>query len=244
MERFMVYRDMIRQVFAEEDLPVFLMALPALESGFRADAISSAGAGGLWQFMPQTGTTFGLKSDEWVDERFDPVKSTRAAAKYLKKLYAQFQDWHQALTAYNAGEGRVQKALTTEQKHTMPAGYWKLELKAESRDYYPKFMALVQIFLDKDRAGFEEVRFEPENALASLNVPVLLSLEDVARRLNVPYTEIREFNSYLKQGKPAPGQTEYTLYLRKGQQTQLLESLNKNPPLPAPAFTEKTTARL
>src|SRR6185503_1502600 len=105
------YLPHIREVFAEEGIPQDLAYTALVESAFKTSALSRAKARGVWQFIPATGRRFGLQQDWWVDERGDPEKATRAAARYLKSLYVMFGDWNLALAGYNAGEAKVQRGL-------------------------------------------------------------------------------------------------------------------------------------
>ena len=196
-----------------------------MESGYRPDTISSAGAAGLWQFMPQTARAYGLRVDEWTDDRLDPYKSTLAAARYLKKLRNQFRgNWEYALTSYNAGETRVRKALQVQHRHQMPEGYWKLELKAESRDYYPKFMALVAIY--QNRSAFDLTNVQPERTtgIEVLNIPTTISLADVARRSRIPFGKLWKLNPFLIKGEPPPDQEKYRVYLPKHHKEVFIQS--------------------
>ena len=102
---------MIQDVFRAEGLPLDLAYVPLVESAFKPDALSRAKAKGMWQFMRGTALENGLKHDWYIDERAEPEKATRAAAKYLKTLYSMFGDWHLALASYNGGPGRVQSAI-------------------------------------------------------------------------------------------------------------------------------------
>lgn len=158
LKRARVYLPHIRERFRQEGLPEDLIYLPFVESGFNPFALSRAGASGVWQFMPRTGTMYGLAVDSWVDERRDPYKSTEAAISYLKKLYAIFGDWPLALAAYNAGEGTIGRAM----EKTGRSDYLSLcavssDIKSETKLYVPKFLAVVKIARNLDKLGFEPI---------------------------------------------------------------------------------------
>src|SRR5216684_3759052 len=137
------YKPLIDRVLDDYKLPRGLAYLPVIESAYMPTLTSRAGAYGIWQFMPETAREYGLRVDWWVDERADPERSTRAAAAYLKDLYAHFQDWPLALAAYNAGPGRIRRALD----ETGSTSFWSLmEMSAiprETRGYVPTFYAAV-----------------------------------------------------------------------------------------------------
>ena len=140
------YLPMIQSVFRAEGLPLDLAYVPLVESAFNPNALSRAKAKGLWQFMRGTALENGLKHDWYLDERAEPEKATRAAAKYLKTLYALFGDWHLALASYNGGPGRVQRAVKLSGKDD----FWQLSaspryLPRETRDYVPLILAAVII---------------------------------------------------------------------------------------------------
>ena len=140
------YLPMIQDVFRAEGLPLDLAYVPLIESAFKPNALSRAKAKGMWQFMRGTALENGLKHDWYIDERADPEKATRAAAKYLKTLYAMFDDWHLALASYNGGPGRVQRAM----KRSGREDFWKLSatsryLPRETRDYVPLILAAIVI---------------------------------------------------------------------------------------------------
>ncbi|MFI3270986.1 MAG: lytic transglycosylase domain-containing protein [Pseudomonadota bacterium] len=136
------YLPMIKEEFARQGLPANLAYIAFIESCFEPEALSHAGARGMWQFMPATARAYGLEVSDVIDERLDPEKSTVAAAKYLKKLYAQFGNWPLAIAAYNCGENRLAKALRT----TASSTFWDLvaleSLPAETQDYVPRFIAV------------------------------------------------------------------------------------------------------
>jgi len=124
------YREMILRTFKEEGIPQDLIYLAQAESGFKPLALSRARARGMWQFMASRGVGYGLRRSAWVDDRQDPEKATRAAAKHLKDLYNQFGDWYLAMAAYNSGPGNVQQAV----KRTGYADFWELY----KRDVLPR----------------------------------------------------------------------------------------------------------
>jgi membrane-bound lytic murein transglycosylase D len=136
------YAPVLGNMLEDNGLPRDLIYLAMAESGFQTKAKSYAQAVGLWQFIPSTGRNYGLKIDWYIDERRDPVKSTIAASKYLKKLYEDYGDWEIAASAYNAGEGKVNRAISRYKTDN----FWDLRkgryLKSETKNYVPKIMAL------------------------------------------------------------------------------------------------------
>jgi len=167
------YRDMIARVLREEGLPQDLIYLAQAESAFQPHAVSRMRAVGLWQFMSYTGREYGLRTTWWTDDRRDPEKSTRAAAKHLKDLYAEFNDWLLAMAAYNTGNGGVQRAI----QRTGYADFWELYtrnvLPRETRNYVPIILALALIAKDPARYGItvmpelplETDRIQPGHAI-------------------------------------------------------------------------------
>jgi len=133
------------------DMPTEIALLPFIESAFNPQAVSSARAAGMWQFMPATGTDFDLKQNIFRDDRRDVVASTRAALDYLQKLYGMFGDWQLALAAYNWGEGNVSRAIAKNQRAGLPTGYADLSMPAETRMYVPKLQAVKNIVANPER---------------------------------------------------------------------------------------------
>jgi membrane-bound lytic murein transglycosylase D len=144
----------IREVFAEEGIPQDLAYVALVESAFKTNAYSRARAKGVWQFIAATGRRYGLTVDWWVDERSDPDKATRAAALYLKELYALFGDWNLALAGYNAGEGKVLRAM----QRYRTDDFWKLRqtrgLRRETKNYVPLVHAAIVLAKAPERYGF------------------------------------------------------------------------------------------
>jgi membrane-bound lytic murein transglycosylase D len=153
------YMPMIEKVLAREGLPKELGYLALLESQFILDSTSRNGAVGLWQFVPATARQYGLRIDSWVDERRDPVKSTRAAAAYLKDLHDYYGRWFLATAAYNAGPGNVDKAL----RQSQAKDFWSIKAKAqlseETRNFVPKFIAIALIASYPLKYGLQDIRY-------------------------------------------------------------------------------------
>ncbi len=144
-DRSSKYLFHIVEELEQRNMPTELALLPFIESAFNPQAVSSARATGMWQFMPATGKSFDLKQNVFRDDRRDVQASTRAALDYLERLYKQFGDWHLALAAYNWGEGNLGKAIARNQRAGLPTGYVDLNMPMETRMYVPKFQAMKNI---------------------------------------------------------------------------------------------------
>jgi hypothetical protein len=158
------YLPMIKEIFQEYGLPEDLAYLAMIESGFNPNAGSPAGAVGMWQFIKGTGVRYGLVIDGSVDERRDPVKSTRAAARYLTDLYKQFGSWYLAAASYNCGEHRVQKEL----RKSSHRNFWELSanrcLPSETKNYVPQLIAATIIAKNPEKYGFNHVPYQAPQA--------------------------------------------------------------------------------
>ncbi len=161
------YLSYSRKVFRTRGMPEDLAYLAIVESGYRPDAVSRAGAAGAWQFMPYTGMKYGLNQDWWMDERQDPYRATEAAADYLQKLYGDFRDWPTAIAAYNAGEGKMRRAMEGTgtnnfygvclRNHMLDD---KAQLRDETKQYVPRFIAVTKIMRHLPELGFEPIHPE------------------------------------------------------------------------------------
>ena len=211
------FLPMIQDVFRAEGLPLDLAYVPLVESAFKPSALSRAKARGIWQFMRGTGLENGLKHDWYIDERAEPEKSTRAAAKYLKTLHDMFDgDWHLALAAYNGGPGRVQRAM----KRSGRTDFWKVSastryLPRETRDYVP--LILAAIIIARNPAQYEM-------NIAPLVMPVVetvtlesaVDLRRVAGWVGMPVQTIQGLNPELRRWTTPVRATDYELNVPGG----------------------------
>ncbi|MCD6418013.1 LysM peptidoglycan-binding domain-containing protein [bacterium] len=219
------YLPMIRKIFSEEGIPQDLAYLPLIESGFNTHAYSWAHAVGIWQFIRGTAKHFGLKVNWWLDERRDPEKSTRAAAKYLKRLHNMFGDWHLALAAYNCGEGRISRAMKKQKKDN----YWDLDLPTQTENYVPLFIAALLIAKAPEKYGFEVL--EPEKPLESdvVWVDEVVDLKLAAKCANTTYDTLKLLNPELIRSCTPPKVEKYPLKLPKGRGKLFVKNYSKVP---------------
>ena len=198
------YLGMIREVLRSRGLPEDLAYTAMIESGFKPDAVSRVGAKGMWQFMAPTARRYGLRVDSWVDERYDPEKSTVAAAGYLRDLYNQFGSWSLAQAAYNAGEMKVIRAM----QKTGSSDFWTLAdskyLKRETKEFVPQIHAVTVIGREPDRYGFEFDEAEPV-AFEIVRVPPGTDLRRLAASASVPFPVMRSLNRVLVRAVTPPG---------------------------------------
>ncbi|OGG94970.1 MAG: hypothetical protein A2527_06415 [Candidatus Lambdaproteobacteria bacterium RIFOXYD2_FULL_50_16] len=201
VERSATYLPMIRRIFAEEGLPPNLAFLSVVESNFNPQARSRASALGLWQFMSYTGRMYGLSNSWWHDERYDPEKSTRAAAKYLKNLYREFGDWELALAAYNSGSGRVRGAIKRAVRLGKDQDFWALKLPRETRGYVPAFYAVNILFANLEAYGFNDLpEMLEEKPRYPLEVPGGVTLAQISEVIGIDEAELQSLNPSIPKG--------------------------------------------
>jgi LysM repeat protein len=216
LARSQLYEDMMKKIFREKDLPEELFYLALIESGYNPHAISSARAGGIWQFIGKTAKRFGLRVDKWVDERRDPEKSTYAAAEYLKSLYAMFNCWDLATAGYNAGEGKILRAM----KKANSQDFWEISryryLKQETKRYVPMFLAAVIIAKEPQKYGFSNINYHPPLVYEKVVVPPETNLDWIAKVSETDSSELRALNPSLRRGKTPPGAPHFEIKLPPG----------------------------
>ena len=217
LKRVNVYGPMIDHILAEENVPEAMKYLAMAESGLNPQARSWAGAVGMWQFMPATGRRYGLQVNAWVDERRDPEKATRAAARHLRDLYEEFDDWHLAMAAFNCGAGCVRRAVRRADE-TDPS-YWDAYdyLPRETRGYVPMFIAAARIMENPGAYGFEAA--PPTPAFSYDYVAVhgsMLSLQTLAQLAGTDPSVLRSLNPELRRGRVPPSKERYHLRIPLG----------------------------
>ena len=213
------YEDMIRRVLREEGVPQELIYLAQAESGFHPLAVSRAGARGMWQFMGSRARGYGLERSWWVDDRQDPEKATRAAARHLKDLYNQFGDWYLAMAAYNSGPGTVQAAV----KRTGYADFWELYrrnvLPKETRNYVPIIVAVTIMAKNPAQYGLDSVVKEKPVPYDTIKIDYPIDLRLVAECVDATTSDLLDLNpSLLRLTTPrVPGKDhQFELHLPAG----------------------------
>ncbi len=190
------YMYLVKDIFLQEGMPSDLVVLAFTESGYNTHAVSHAGATGMWQFMQGTGKMYGMEQNFWVDERRDFEKATRAAAKYLKSLYENFGDWYLALAAYNAGPGRMARAIQKHETNDFFAISSRNTLKLETRDYVPKYLAQLIIYKNYLKYGFTPPTDMPL-LFSTIEAPASTNIYWLADELGVSYELMRYLNPTL-----------------------------------------------
>ncbi len=238
------YRPLVERIFTEFHLPSDLVYLSLVESGFNPYAYSRARATGPWQFMKGTAKVYGLRVDSYVDERRDPIKSTIAAARYLRDLYDMFGTWPLAMAAYNAGEGKVMRALHKAQAESFSDIAKTKLIRRETKEYVPRFMAATIIAKNPDRFGFSQ-EAGPPHAFEEVLVNRPLHFKAIATTTGVAYEELRLLNPELRRDATPPGGEAYLLKVPVGTRDKIAQALDrvpsyKFPPEPAKVHLAST----
>lgn len=229
LSRSTKYIEIMKEILIEKDLPEDLVYLPLIESGYNVNARSHAKAVGPWQFIESTAKRYGLIVNWWIDERKDPVKSTEAAAKYLSDLYKMFGDWSLALAAYNAGEGRVFRAVNRHGE----SNYWNLlatkHLPRETKDYVPKYIAALTIAKQPENFGFENLKEHSPLDYEEVVIPSPTDIDVIANCAETTPEVIKELNPELKRWATPINLKEYKIRIPPDKKEVFLENFSKIP---------------
>ena len=221
------YLELMQGILKEKDVPEEIVFLPLIESGFNPYAYSPARAVGYWQFIASTAKRYGLEINWWRDERRDPVKSTVAAANYLNDLYDMFGSWNLAMAAYNAGEGKILKALNKSKTDD----YWSLlntsYIRSETKDYVPKFIAASLIANSPQNFGFENLEYHLPLNYDEVTIKLPVDLDVIAECAETSVETIKELNPELRRWCTPPDVPEYTLRVPAGEKDLFLENLSQ-----------------
>lgn len=221
------YKKMIQKILADEGVPQDLIYQAVAESGFQPQAVNArSGAGGMWQFMPSG--SYGLVRNGWVDERFDPEKSTRAYAKYMKFLYNQLGDWYLAMAAYDWGAGNVQRAV----QRTGYADFWELyrrnNLPGETKNYVPEILAAIVIDKNPKQYGFDNVVLDPPVITDTVKTDYSVDLRLVSDIVEAPVQTIVSLNPSLLRMATPPDEG-FDLHLPAGTKDLFLHRIAEIP---------------
>lgn len=236
LERSGTYIPLMSNILKQYDLPEDLVYLPIIESGFNCKAYSWARASGPWQFIASTGRLYGLNRNWWYDERRDFVKSTHAAARFLKHLYEKFDSWELALAAYNGGPGRITKTI----KRQKTNDFWEMDLRKQTEDYVPFYMAATIIAKNPELYGFY-IDYDDPVEFDVVTINKCLSLKAVAKATGVHEDRLHELNPELLRGVTPPHAKKYQLRIPRGTQQQFAEVL---PQLKSPKETSWVKHRI
>ena len=222
------YRPEIVKALEEAGLPKELSWLPLIESGFKVKALSRARALGLWQFIPSTGYKFGLKRDQWVDERMDITKSTQAAIAYLKELHNIFGDWTTVMAGYNCGEAKVLRVIRNQNINYLD-NFWDLfeRLPWETARYVPRFLAALSIINDPERFGFDLRDLDPPQSYEDITVSKQMRLKDIAKAIGISAESLEDLNPELRHKATPPD--SYVLKIPKDKADLLVAALDEIP---------------
>jgi len=237
------YLPKIHHELEKAGLPLDLVYLAMIESGFNPSAYSHAHASGLWQFIKSTGRNYGLRVDSWVDERRDPDKATIAAIAYLADLYAEFDDWYLAVAGYNAGEGKIRRAIARYKSRD----FWQLAskryLRLETKRYVPKLIAAIVISKEPEKYGFGDIEYEKFVELDEVSVPPLTALDAVALSCDTDVAKLKKMNNELRKGMTPPDIKGYKIKVPAGAKELVVKNLSRIHPVVATDFKTHVVRR-
>ncbi len=239
LSRSTKFLPLFKKIFSEHGIPEDMAYLASVESGYSPNAYSWARAMGLWQFIASTGKLYGLDRSWWLDERKDPVKATHAAARFLKDLYDEFGSWELAMAAYNGGPGRVRKTI----KHQKTTDFWKMDLRKQTEDYVPFFMAATIISKSPEKFGFTDIDYEPKWEYDEVEIDKCLDLKVVAKELGCSLKDLKELNPELLRNFTPPNEKNYTLRVPRDTREKFLAAYDDMPSSQETSFVRHTIRR-
>ena len=229
LQRSGKYLTLMKEILKAKNIPEDIAFLPLIESGFNPNAYSVARAVGPWQFIASTARNYGLTIDWWRDERKDPVKSTEAAANYLKDLYEMFGSWNLAMAAYNAGEGKILRALN----RTKSDNYWALLntrlIKKETKEYVPRFIAATLIATNPHEYGFADLDYHPPLQYDEVVLDRPVDLDIAAQCAETSLDTIRELNPEIRRWSTPANVSSYALRIPSGKTEIFAENISRIP---------------
>lgn len=220
LKRSRIYEKMMKETLAQEGLPTDLYYLCLIESSYNPKAYSKARAMGPWQFIESTGRLYDLHRTWWIDERRDPEKSTMAAARHLKDLFGELESWPLALAAYNAGLGRVRRAIA----RSGSRDFWTLRLPSQTRNYVPAFMAATIIAKCPEKYGFQDVEYEPPLEYEKVAVDECTDLDVISECAGISTAEIKSLNPELRRWCTPPSVKNYMVSVPPGTSGRFIEN--------------------
>ncbi|PIR23066.1 MAG: lytic transglycosylase [Deltaproteobacteria bacterium CG11_big_fil_rev_8_21_14_0_20_45_16] len=243
LERSGRYIPFMRKILREHGLPEDLVYLAMIESGFNHKAYSRARAAGYWQFIYSTGRLYGLQVDFWRDERRDPEKATIAAARHLKDLYDKFQDWKLAAAAYNAGQGKVTRAINRYQTED----FWELTkhsyLKNETKNYVPKLIAAALIAKEPGKYGFNDISYQDPLSYDKIILRKPVNLKTLTNKTSYSLDDLVRLNPELNHPVTPPHIKEYELRVPYGRSQEFIEAYNNLGPAELFQYASHTIRR-
>lgn len=238
LERSSRYLPRMKEIFKKSGLPEDLVFLALIESGFNLRAKSRAKAVGPWQFMKATGKRYGLQIDSWIDERRDPIRSTQAAAAYLKDLYLMFESWYLAASAYNAGEYKILRAI----EELKTNNYWRISetnmIRRETKDYIPKLISAAIIAKNPHKYGFKDLTYQEPLEFETVEVSKPVVLKELARVIDCSKDEILDLNPAFIKGITPPTKESFYVRVPVGTKVLVEKQLASNSPLTSPTVVE------
>jgi membrane-bound lytic murein transglycosylase D len=243
LERSGRYFPVLLPILREEGVPDELLYLTMIESGVNPLARSWAKCVGLWQFLKSTGEAYGLRGDWYFDDRRNPEKATRAAARHLRDLYNHFHDWHLALAAYNAGSGRIDRAVA--RSDAPNPSYWDIRefLPTETQQYVPRYIAASIIALNTDAYDFTAVERQSPLEYDVVTIDGPYSVEDLADCVGLTADEFADYNPHLLQSTTPPNAKGFEIRVPRGRKETFASNIVNVKPVQAPPLIAHTVKR-